>query len=104
MPNDQLSYLVCLLMSDVDAPPVESKLTSCHLCEASLWVSATMYPLIATEEVLPICHSCLAGVEEAGGKGEMQIHPRQREELRSFGALDFAEQLQKMINRNHGHG
>ena len=63
--------LLCALVKERgDGPPVQSLIDKCGDCGRAVWRA-----LSSNQEVVPICRSCLAEAERAGGFKAVQLPP-----------------------------
>lgn len=94
----ELSILFCMSISEGDAH-VPSHAMTCEVCGVGVWVSASMYELVLTGEVVPHCSGCASAIADLYPlESVFAIHPSQRNQLEGLGLSPTAERYVARMN------
>lgn len=96
--TDERSMLLCSPIAWSPVPPIESNLATCDRCDASVWVSLSLYPRVESGELRTVCLGCLPEIVTSEDL-DMRLHPDQIAELEKAGIVDEARLTVALFNR-----
>jgi hypothetical protein len=77
------SIIVCMLVTDLAIPPVESKEQWCTICAEPVWISLNALKVDAD----PVCQECAMGIP-GYDEAPVEVPPEVRETLHAEGYTD----------------